>query len=310
MQSKITINLNILTLDRLFPGGVKAVIDKARAIEDANIDGIVMPDHVVFGSNVTYPFGGWPVNPADTWPEPMTVLAAAAAVTQKVALLTNVLIAPLRPAPVLAKQVATLHQLSGGRFQLGVGTGWQKEEYAACGFDFAQRSEVLFEQMQACHSLWYEQPAHFNGRHVRFDETWCSPGLHHLPDEQRMPLWFGIAPTAANARFFAQFDAGWSCINPDPDFIARGRDSLQTALREQFGITRPLRIRAAPYIACDETGHASVEHTLQNLPRSIAAGVTDFDFPMLFFVPDAARFDTVIQALGRIDRRIDHHIGR
>lgn len=301
MQDKITINLNVLTLDRLF--GVAAIAAKARAIEDANIDGIVMPDHVVFGGNVTYPFGGWPVNPEDSWPDPITMLSAAAAVTQRVALITNVLIAPLRPAPVLAKQAATLYQLSNGRLQLGVGTGWQKEEYQACGLDFGKRSDVLFEQMQACRALWYEQPASFQGQHVSFEDTWCSPGLHDAAGE-RLPLWFGIAPSAANARFFAEFDAGWSCISPNPEFIAKGRDTLEKALREQYGITRPLRIRAAPPLVFDETGHANVEKTVENFPGSIAAGVTDFDFPMLFFIRDAARFDTVIKALGRIERNI------
>ena len=104
MDRRITINVNILTLDRLFGGDLGIYADTARAIEDAGIDGIVMPDHVVFGKGAVYPWGGWEVDPSESWPEPMAVLALAAGATRSIDLITNVLIAPLRPPVPLAKQ--------------------------------------------------------------------------------------------------------------------------------------------------------------------------------------------------------------
>ena len=145
MPSAIKINVNMLSADQLFGGKVRAFVDAARMIEDAGIDGIVMPDHVVFGKDVVYPFGGWALDSSASWPEPMAVLSAIAGATSRVDLLTNVIIAPLRSAALLAKQAATLYGLSDGRFQLGVGTGWMREEYQASGVKFAGRSDVLFD---------------------------------------------------------------------------------------------------------------------------------------------------------------------
>lgn len=307
MQRELTINLNVLSLDRLF-GGAHAYIEQARAIEAAGIDGIAMPDHVVFGGAAKYPFGGWPVDPADTWPEPMAVLSAIAGATQRLALITNVLIAPLRHTPLLAKQAATLFELSRGRFQLGVGTGWQKQEYEASGLAFKTRSDVLFDQMRACRALWHERPANFHSEHVNFDDIWCSPGLPGSAAQSPLQLWFGIAPSAANARFFAEFpDAGWSCINPDPEFIAAGRTALETALRDNFGITRRIRTRSAPQIIFDSSGRACIDLTIANLPRCVRAGVTDFDFPLLFLGRDPDYFNHVIAAMGLVERRIDRY---
>jgi alkanesulfonate monooxygenase SsuD/methylene tetrahydromethanopterin reductase-like flavin-dependent oxidoreductase (luciferase family) len=306
-MQQITINLNVLTLDRLF-GGARAFVEQARAIEDAGIDGIVMPDHVVFGTNVQYPFGGWAVNPADTWPEPMAVLAAAAGATRRVALVTNVLIAPLRSAALLAKQAATLFQLSDGRFQLGVGTGWQRQEYEASGLSFAQRADFLFDQMRACRALWRGESTSFQSPHVSLDRIWCSPGVPDQDGRSPLPLWFGLAPSAANARFFAEFPAaGWSCINPDAQAIAQGRAALQKTLREQFGIDRALRIRAAPAVMFDAAGNACVERTIASLAQSVHAGVTDFDFPLLFLGRGREQFKDLIHALGRVERRIERY---
>jgi probable F420-dependent oxidoreductase len=305
MQRQIKINVNALTLDRLFDGNLRMYVDQARAMEDAGIDGIAMPDHVVFGKDAIYPFGGWPVDPNDSWPEPMAVLSAIAGATRSLDLLTNVLVAPLRSAVLLAKQAATLYGLSEGRFQLGVGTGWQKQEYEASGMSFAQRADFLFEQLQACRQLWHEPGTSYRGKHVSFDDIWCSPRLPGTAAESPLKLWFGIAPSAANARFFAEFDGGWSCIAPDIQMIAKGRDTLQKTLREHYGIERELRIRSAPAIQFDANGNACIDRTIENLPACVAAGVTEFDFPTLFFAKDTAQFGSFIKKLGKVNRTVE-----
>ena len=305
MDRRIKINVNILTLDRLFGGNLGIYADKARAMEDAGIDGIVMPDHVVFGKGAVYPWGGWAVDPSDSWPEPMAVLSAAAGATKSVDLITNVLIAPLRTPVLLAKQAATLYGLSNGRFQLGVGTGWQKQEYEASGQSFAGRSAFLFDQMRACRMLWHEQPASFQSPHFSFQDIWCSPGLPGTGANSPLKLWFGLAPVAANAKFFAEFpDAGWSCIHPDIQFIAEGRAALEAALKDQFGIERTIPVRAAPPLKVDDAGNPSLDRTIENLPRAVAAGVTEFDFPLMFYVREEAAFDGFIKTLGRLERTI------
>ncbi len=305
MGRRIKINVNILTLDRIFGGNLGVYADKARAMEDAGIDGIVMPDHVVFGKGAVYPWGGWAVDPSDSWPEPMAVLSTAAGATKSVDLITNVLIAPLRSPVLLAKQAATLYGLSNGRFQLGVGTGWQKQEYEASGQSFAGRSAFLFDQMRACRDLWHDQPASFRSPHFSFENIWCSPGLPGTKAESPLKLWFGLAPVAANAKFFAEFpDAGWSCIHPDMQFIADGRAVLEQALFDQFGIRRTIPVRAAPPLTTDPAGKPCVDRTIENLPGAVAAGVTEFDFPLMFYVREAAMFDGFIAKLGKIGRTV------
>lgn len=302
MQQRIKININALTLDRLYDGRLRTYVDKARAIEDAGVDGIVMPDHVVFGKDAVYPFGGWPVDPNDSWPEPMAVLAAIAGATQSIDLLTNVLIAPLRSAVLLAKQAATLYGLSEGRFQLGVGTGWQRQEYEASGLSFKDRSDFLFDQLRACRQLWHEPGTSIHTPHVDFDDIHCSPGLPGTQADSPLKLWFGIAPSAANARFFAEFGGGWSCISPDMQMVANGRAALENTLREQYGIEREIPVRAAPAIQFDEGGNPCIDRTIENLPNCVAAGVTEFDFPMLFFARDVAQFERMIVKLGKVNR--------
>lgn len=301
-MTRITINLNVLTLDRLFGGDLGAYVEQARAIEEAGIDGVVMPDHVVFGKDAVYPFGNWTVSPSDSWPEPMAVLSAFAGATRRVDLITNVLIAPLRSAALLAKQVATLYGLSNGRFQLGVGTGWQKQEYDASGLSFADRGDVLFDQMRACRALWHDGPAHFRSDHVNLDGVWCSPGLPGGADRSPLKLWFGLAPTRGNARYFAEFDAHWSCIKPDPDFVAEGRARLEDALHRDFGIERRLRVRAAPAMHFDAAGMPCIDRTMDNIHESVAAGVTEFDIPMMFYARDPAGFDKFLRKISGVQR--------
>ena len=305
MSGRITINLNVLSLDRRF--GFDAYIDKLQAIEQAGLDGIVMPDHVVFGTNVQYPWGGWQIDPADSWPEPLSVLSAAAGATRRVALITNVLIAPLRPAPLLAKQVATLHGLSRGRLELGVGAGWQRAEYDAAGIPFAARSEILFDQLRACRVLWRDRPASFHSPHVTFDDIWCCPTVADDGTGRALKLWFGVAPTSGNVRLFEEFSAaGWSCIDPDPAVIARGRQRLESAL-SAAGTERRLKVRAAPPLAFTAEGHLDVPATIANLPASVRAGVTEFDFPLLFVEPVPNAFDALLESLAGIDRSIDRY---
>ena len=135
-------------------------IDLARAAAAAGVDRVVVVDHVVMGPNTdAYSWGKFPT-PADApWLEPLTVLAAMAAVTTRIRLATGILIAPLRPAVLLAKQAATLDVLSQGRLDLGVGTGWQREEYDAEGLDFAARGQLLTDTIAACRALWRDTPA-------------------------------------------------------------------------------------------------------------------------------------------------------
>lgn len=141
----VEVSLTISGLSRLFGGDLAGVLDVARTADDFGIHQLALPDHVVMGSRLDrYPFAErFPYPPEEPWLEPLTTLAAVAGATQRVRLATSILVAPLRPAVLLAKAAATLDVLSAGRLDLGVGAGWQPEEFDAAGAHFAGRGEAL-----------------------------------------------------------------------------------------------------------------------------------------------------------------------
>src|SRR3954465_6429260 len=151
-------------------------LDLPRAADDAGVDRLVVTDHVVMGPNTDkYVWGRFPTPPEAPWLEPLTVLAYLAAITSRTRLATGILIAPMRGAAVLAKTAATLDVLSGGRLDLGVGTGWQREEYDAVGLDWSQRGQLLSDTLAACIALWRDLPAALDLPTVQFTHPYSVP---------------------------------------------------------------------------------------------------------------------------------------
>jgi len=171
------------------------LLDLAAAADTAGVDRLVVSDHVLLGRHIdAYRWGRFPTPPDGPWLEPLACLTAFAAVTSRVRLSTGILIAPLRPATVLAKTVATLDVLSGGRVDLGVGVGWQREEYDATGVDFSRRGDLLDQTIAACRALWTTLPASYDGEGIGFRDVYCSP----LPAQARLPVWFSGTLTDRN----------------------------------------------------------------------------------------------------------------
>src|SRR5262249_2589073 len=122
----MSVSLTISGFTRIFGGDLALVLDAARVADRAGIDQLVLADHVLMGRRTDRsPYGTFPYGPDEPWPEPLTLLAAIAAVTERCRLATGILIVPLRPAVVIAKTAATVDRLSNGRLDLGVGVGWQ-----------------------------------------------------------------------------------------------------------------------------------------------------------------------------------------
>src|SRR5689334_25200763 len=140
----------------------------ARMYDRVGIDKLVVSDHVVFGEHLDAyanpatggtAGGRQPTGPDGHWLEPLTTLSVIAGMTERVRLGTGILLAALRRPVVLAKSAATLDVLSGGRVDLGVGVGWQREEYEAAGLDFRTRGRELDLTLEVCQTLWREPRA-------------------------------------------------------------------------------------------------------------------------------------------------------
>src|SRR5204863_1022187 len=122
-------------------------------------------EHVLMGVGALESGQGWEMHHLEQpQPEALVTLAAMAGATSRIGLLSSIVIAPLRPAGLLAKQVASLHALSRGRFVLGVTASWQKDEYDALGVPFDARGQVLDENIAACRALRTSAPASFHGK--------------------------------------------------------------------------------------------------------------------------------------------------
>jgi probable F420-dependent oxidoreductase len=299
-RPRLALSLTVSGLGALYGGDLAAVVDLARRAEDAGLDQIALPDHLAIGPRTDrYPYGRFPLPQDEPWLEPMTTLAAMAAATTRIRLATGVLLAALRPPLLLAKTAATLDVLSRGRLDLGVGAGWQEEEFAGSGVPFAARFARLEEALRACRALWRGAPASFEGVDLRFE------GLRALPlpvQPDGPPLWFGLAARGANLRRIAELGAGWMPLDSSPaalrDGLARLRPALDAAGRSgaRFGV------RAHAPIARGSDGRPDLERSLADLPALAEAGATHASFALGVFCRARSDVDPFLARLGRAER--------
>ena len=245
------------------------LLEVARAADQAGIDVIDTTEHVLMGLNALHSDQGWEWHHLEQpQPEALTTLAAMAGATQRITLLSAIVIAPLRPAGLLAKTAATLHALSGGRFILGVTASWQKDEYDALGVPFDQRGQVLDDTIGACRSLWAGAPASFHSPTVNFDGMFCSP---RPPAGKRIKVWFGGKFTPRQIRRVVSLGDGWMpygglrmTLAQKADAIARLREAFIAAGRDPASLD-----------ICDglPAVDGSVARTLDQVPAHAEAGV-------------------------------------
>ncbi len=152
----------------------------ATAAEALGYRSMFAPEHVVFFASYEskYPYsedGSANWGPETGIYDPLFVFQVAAGATTTLRFCTGVLILPQRPALLTAKEVMSLDHLSGGRFELGVGSGWSWEEYAALGVPFAARGKRMDEYIEAIRLVWTEAPASYAGDFVQFEDVVLNP---------------------------------------------------------------------------------------------------------------------------------------
>ena len=263
------------------PGGWDHVVDVARAADDAGIDRIVVSDHVVFGENLEaygqpetggVEGGRQPTGPDGHWLEPLTVLAAVATQTTRVRLGTYILLAALRRPVVLAKQLATLDVLSHGRVDLGVGIGWQREEYEAAGLDFSERGRLLDHSLEVCQTLWREQRASFASPELRFE------GIHAMPKPRQpggVPIWVSGRCNKPVARRLARFGRGWIPWGDDAADPVASIPRMRARVDEAGGDGAALAVLTTLPLRRGHDRSLDLVATMDQLRPMIEAGVTD-----------------------------------
>ncbi|HLZ29661.1 MAG TPA: TIGR03619 family F420-dependent LLM class oxidoreductase [Chloroflexota bacterium] len=274
-----------------------ALLDFARVAEDLGVDDLAMSEHVVMAHRPEkYGPGSAPHRFDEPWPEPLTTLAAMAAVTRRVRVISTIVIAPLRPAVLLAKTAATVHALSAGRFVLGVSTSWHEEEYAALGVPFAERGARLDDTLGACRALWGSTPASFTSRSVSFSELICVPRPERADD---IPIWFGAAFTPRMVRRVVQYGHGWMPFvgsEPRPmEMMANGVAALRQAMVQAGRDPSTLEVSAL-LLPRGRDLHTAIA---QDVPAFQSAGVTHLRVQTSMFAASLDEFPTVIETLLR-----------
>lgn len=186
------------TLNATDPQGA---VELGRAAESAGFESLWTVEHTVFpdGYESDYPYdpSGKMAMQADTdLPDPLIWLTWVAAHTETLRLATGVLILPQRNPLVLAKSVATLDDLCGGRVELGVGVGWLREEFEALGVPFGGRGRRVDEYIEAMRALWDDDHAAYSGEFVDFEGVSVNP----KPARGRVPIHIGGHSEAAARR--------------------------------------------------------------------------------------------------------------
>ena len=182
----------------------------ARAVEERGLDSLFFPEHTHIPANRRTPFPGGGDLPKHYWHshDPFVALGACAAVTERIALGTGICLIIERDPITLAKEVASLDMISGGRVVLGIGAGWNREEMENHGASYPNRWAIVREKVLAMKAIWTEEAAEFHGDFVKFDPIWSYPKPVQAGGP---PIWIG-----ANSRWVfdrvAEYADGWMPI--------------------------------------------------------------------------------------------------
>jgi probable F420-dependent oxidoreductase len=293
MQVAVTVS----GLSRLFGDDLAAVVDVARAADEAGIHQLVMPDHLAIGTRTDrYPFGGrFPYPPAEPWLEPLTVLAAFASATRRVRLATGVLITPARSALAVAKTAATIDVLSHGRLDLGVGTGWQREEYTEPGLPFAGRTARMDDAVRAWRALWeQEPPVTFASPTISFTDLWSEP----RPDQARLPVWFAGGANDRTVERVGELGDGWLPLAIPLDEVGTTVERIRDAFRAAGRDPATLGVRQNLAVATGDAGGVDLDGTLAAVPELAAHGVTVVSVALGRFLRTRADVEPFLRDLG------------
>ena len=249
------------------PGIVRTTAQHA---ERAGFSTLWVGEHVVLFDrhDSKYPYsaeGNFPL-PADAdWLDPFITLTFAAAVTSKIRLATGICLVPEHNPLVLAKEIASLDRLAGGRFALGVGVGWSAEEFAAIGIPFERRAQRTREYIEVMRRLWGEEVTSFHGEFVNFDNARAYP----KPSRGgKLPVLFGGESGPALKRV-ADVGNGWFGFNLDAAEAKEKIGKLRSMLQERKRDPKDVEVVVAPYLK---------RITVDDLKRYRDAGVDELVF--------------------------------
>jgi len=225
-----------------------AIRDYAQTVEGMGFDYLLAYDHVI-GVNPDRP-GGWANRPYDynsLFHEPFVLFGYLAGLTSRIHFMTGIVILPQRQTVLVAKQAAQVDLLSGGRLTLGIGVGWNDVEYTALNETFHNRGRRQEEQVAVLRALWTQRLVTFAGKYHTIPDA----GIHPLPVQRPIPIWFG-GGSDASLRRMARLGDGWMTNTWDVERLAPElttlRDYISQAGRDPaaFGVDYRISLSRFP----------------------------------------------------------------
>ncbi|MCP5025876.1 MAG: LLM class F420-dependent oxidoreductase [Actinomycetia bacterium] len=220
-------------------------VELAVAAEERGFESIWFPEHSHIPTSRETPWGGnegAPPLPEEYWRshDQFVALAAASSATKNIKLGTGITLVAQRDPIWLAKQVASLDMISGGRFLFGIGYGWNKEELRHHGVKYTERRARMRECILAMKQLWTQDEAEFHGEHISFDSSWSWPKPTQSPHP---PVILGGAAGPKTIGDIVEYCDGWMPISgryPIAEKIGDVKEAAVAAGRDpnslQFGI--------------------------------------------------------------------------
>jgi probable F420-dependent oxidoreductase len=289
------------------PEDLETLVRRGEALGFASV---MIADHIVFPSVVTskYPYTVSGVFPGQGDAlEQLALMAFIAGKTQRLRLVTSVMILPYRNPVATAKTLATIDVLSRGRVTVGVGVGWLREEFQALGAaDFDRRGAVSDEYLRIFKALWTESPVSFAGEFYRFDDVRCLPEPVQKPHP---PIWIGGHSKAALRRV-ARLGDGWHPVGANPAVPLTPAD-LRRDLDELYRLTEAegrdpsaltISYKAPLYDASDPVAAGADRRPFSGSPDQIAEDIATYERLGVSELIFDFRSETLAESLERMER--------
>lgn len=289
------LSMTLFTFSAEDPGAWPHLIDRVKASDAAGLDRVALSDHVVMGENMEAygdpkaggtAGGRQPTGPDGHWLEPLSTISHLSAITTHLRFATNILIAALRRPAVLAKTLSTIDVLSGGRVDLGVGVGWQREEYEACGLDFDARGPQLDHTLDVLQTLWTETRASHTSENLQFD------GIHQMPKPVQsggVPIWVSGTVNPRAMKRLARYGTGWIPWGPDAADLPAGIEKMREAISAEGRDPSDFEVVCNLGVPLRDDGSVDIDATMAPVADLVSAGATDFrlGWRLANDVPDA-----------------------
>jgi len=279
-------------------GGFDTLMAAARLADERGIDQVTIADHLgmnadAYAAKLTTG-SNFPFAIDFAYYEPVATLSAIAAVTQRLRLSMNVLVAPLRPAILLAKQLATLDVISKGRLDAAFGVGWQEAEYTASNIPFQGRYTDLEEQIEVCRALWGGAPASHSGRRVTFKDFYSLP----LPAQAGgIPVWIGLPASERNVERIGRLGNAWCPVPVAPDVLAAGVKAIKESMRRHGRDPATLQVRGCIIPVKRSDGSVDLDASLAQIPALEKAGATIVHLYLYYYCKRWDDLGTIVEKL-------------